>query len=139
MRLTHSRVYYELMLERSKDPAKLEEARCALAQLDGIKPERGSTEIRPTAAAPVLDASWLSQWLDRALPWASVHSNFNNGREHWRVRLLMGAPLEDLANETRLRLTKGNSRNDVNVVFPSKAHREFAIAYIDARKERAAA
>ncbi len=34
MRITHSRLYYELILERSKDAAKLEEAAIALAQID---------------------------------------------------------------------------------------------------------
>lgn len=130
--MRHSRLFLELLAERTKDPLKAEAARVEIAKID--KRERTATRrVSPREIAPAAEP-WLDAWLAKAAPYLVSHKQEERNEEERRhVRLIAGAPVADLAGETRLRINlHGSGMHEV--FFPSKVSRDRALSFIQSRQ-----
>lgn len=136
--MIHSRTYYELMLERTNDPIKAEEARRGIAYWDRKegKPAPRECRVTPREINPSPNSTWLAEWLERAAPWLRKHRDVSEGTNKApHVRLLADAPIAELASETRLVFVRTVAGQDMhNVRFPSRALKMQAVRFIEERQ-----
>jgi hypothetical protein len=148
MSAKHSREFYLIGIERDtlalagELPAdtrrviesRLDEYRLALAEYD--RPGRRNktladgVEIVKGAAVQPGGVAWLDEWIDLARPWLTLHKMNGHG---FRVRLLEGAPLERLASETRIKITRRDTATEIhNDVTLPKTARAYVIRKVQA-------
>jgi hypothetical protein len=126
----HSRAFWQILAERTTDPAKKLEAEKALKSYEAAE-RRESRTVQPAAFTPG-DELWLNEWLERAAEWLVVHfQEQREEEERYHVRLRANAPAAQLATETRLRISRHHGGYEV--LFPCKASRAHAVAFLQAR------
>jgi hypothetical protein len=150
--IRHCREFYEIGAERDRATAAtltaegrdasfyLTRAAGFQAELDKLDGRTRRKERRERVASgeiePVESALWLDVWLERAKTWLAVHAcGYINRPGKFRVRLLAGAPLDELASETRIRITHRHTEaeNHNEITFPNKAALQRAIDFIQDR------
>lgn len=131
----HSRNFYVVMIDhytkelptledgpkKTAITARLDEYRIALSVYDMPRRGRGTATVVEGEIDPSLSRTWIDEWYERAKDWLQVHKR---GESSPRIRLAMGADLEALASETRVKIIArrfdDDKHNEVIIIGPAR-------------------